>query len=112
MPSIHEFDVALNPGVTLPVSATRSMAREAHINAWTAGSKGQGPPMNVGTSAISGTTGLVLGLSRPTVAMANAPSEIVLGDTKAAPGILNLAEVFGTDANSVVIINFNIIAIP
>jgi hypothetical protein len=109
MPSIHEFDVALNPGVTLPVSATRSMAREIHINHWQTGTKGSGQAGNIGTPAAA-TTGLLIGVARPSIGLLNCPTEIVLGDTKAAPGIMNLMEIAGNNIGAAT--NFNIIAIP
>lgn len=91
--SIHEFDVALAPGIATPITATRRATRELHLNVWLVGTKGFGPIASTGDSTVTPATGIVLASARP-VGMANAPTELVIGDTAAAPSLLNLAESF------------------
>lgn len=88
--SIHGFNVALSPGVASPVTPTRSPAREIHLNVWTAGAKNF-LPSQAGDGSVSISTGLTLVTPRPTSALANAPTELVLGDT-AARQLLNTTE--------------------
>lgn len=95
MSSLHEFDVALSPGIASSASASRQMAREIHLNAWITGAKGGGIGIQLGSASITTTTGLTLVDARSVPPpLANAPTEIVLGSTQAAPGIVNLAEIF------------------
>lgn len=104
--TIHGFSVALNSGIDTPVAASRAGAREIHINPWASGTKGFGPLATVGDSSVTATTGLVLSSAR-SVAMSNAPFELVLGDTEAMP-IININEIFGTTPSSVQLSGFYI----
>lgn len=93
--SIHEFDVALSPGIASPATAARQTAREIHLNVWLAGVKGSPALAEVGNSAVTPTTGIQVVQPRPTAALANAPAELILGDTSAAPSLMNLLELYG-----------------
>lgn len=90
---IHGFAVALSPGVAVANSALRVAGRELHINPWLVGTKAIGS-MNLGDSTVTSALGLVMVAARSApVALANAPTELIIGDTSAA-FLINLADEF------------------
>ena len=91
MPSFHEFDVALSPGVPAAGAATRTPTNEAHINPWLTGVKGTPVATLSDLAKAPAGIGLTLSPSRAGVSLVNAPTELILGDLS-APWLLNIAD--------------------
>ncbi len=93
--TIHGFSVALTPGIPSPVAASRKATREAHVNVFRLGSKGLTSPVQTGDASVNAalSPGITLSFPQQAAALVNAPTELLLGETGAAPSILNMAEV-------------------
>ena len=107
MTAFHEIDVALTANVPSSFSAARLPAAELHINPWASGAKGA-QSVTIGTAAsVAAGIGIQLTSQRP-VALTNAPTELILGDTSAG-WLLNLAEGSVVSAS---VTNLSLIFIP
>jgi len=106
MSSIHIGTVTLtNANVPLSLAsglsgtaATRMMARQVFIQC--------NQNFSVGASTVTATTGIVCSAVNAAAAAQNAPHTPTLGSTAAAPGIINLAEVFVVSATGGAVVNF------
>lgn len=106
MPSIHIGTVTLTNANTplslasgLPgLGTVRMMARQVFIQC--------NQNFSVGASTVTATTGIVCSAVNPAGVAQNAPHTPVLGTTSAAPGLINLAEVFVVSATGGAVVTF------
>lgn len=101
MASIHIGTVTLtNANVPLPLVSgpTQTKARQLFIQC--------NQNFSVGASNVTTTTGIVGSAVNAAAAALNAPHTIILGSTAAAPGIINLAEVFVVSATGGAVVTF------
>jgi hypothetical protein len=90
MPSFHEFDVALSPGVPAAGASSRTPTNEAHINPWITGTKGTNVLILSDATHIGAGIGLTL-TGAQVRAELNAPAQLVLGDLS-GPWLVNIAD--------------------